>query len=71
MRFAKLLLALVCFSVALYVFLLSLEGRAEFLSALGVEIVDRAAIGFTILGMLFGTVLALKTIGEHWIAERD
>jgi hypothetical protein len=65
------LLALVCFSVALNVFLLSPGGKAEFLSALGAEMKDRAVVGFTILNMLFGTILAPKTIGERWIARRD
>jgi len=71
MKLAKLLIAIICFSFAFYVFQLSPEGKAEALEAFGVEMKDRAVIGFCILGMLFGTILALKTIGESWLAKNN
>ena len=66
MRFVKLGLAITIFFTALSVFLMSPERQTEVLETLGIGLKQRALFALSILGMVFSTVLGLRTAYEEF-----
>ena len=66
MRFVKLGLAVTIFFTALSVFLMSPERQTEVLETLGIGLKQRALFALSILGMVFSTVLGLRTAYEEF-----
>jgi hypothetical protein len=66
MRFVKLALAITIFFTALSVFLMSPERQTEVLETLGIGLKQRALFALSILGMVFSTVLGVRTVFEEF-----
>ena len=66
MRFVKLGLAITIFFTALSVFLMSPERQTEVLETLGIGLNQRALFALSILGMVFSTVLGVRTAYEEF-----
>jgi hypothetical protein len=66
MRFVKLGLAITIFVTALSVFLMSPERQTEVLETLGIGLKQRALFALSILGMVFSTVLGIRTAYEEF-----
>jgi hypothetical protein len=66
MRFVKLGLAITIFVTALSVFLMSPERQTEVLETLGIGLKQRALFALSILGMVFSTVLGVRTAYEEF-----
>lgn len=66
MRFVKLILAVVIFVTALSVFLMSPERQTEVLATLDIGLKQRALFALSILGMVFSTVLGVRTVFEEF-----
>jgi len=64
MRFVKLGLAITIFFTALSVFLMSPERQTEVLETLGIGLKQQVLWGLSILGMVFSTVLGVRTVFE-------
>lgn len=64
MRIVKLILAITIFFTALSVFLMSPERQIEMLETLGIGLKQRALFALSILGMVFSTVLGIRTVFE-------
>jgi hypothetical protein len=69
MQLIKLLFAVVIFVIALSVFLMSPERQTEVLETLGIGLKQRAFFALSILGIIFSTILGLKTIAEKLTTE--
>ena len=66
MRFVKTGLAITIFVIALSVFLMSPERQTEVLETLGIGLKQRALFALSILGMVFSTILGVRTIFEEF-----
>ena len=66
MWLAKLLLAIAIFGTAFSVFLMNPERQTEVLETLGIGLKQRALFALSILGMIFSTVLGVRTVFEHF-----
>jgi len=64
MRFVKLGLAITIFFTAFSVFLMSPERQTEVLETLGIGLKQQVLWGLSILGMVFSTVLGVRTVFE-------
>ena len=64
MVFVKLGLAITIFFTALSVFLMSPERQTEVLETLGIDLKQRTFFVLSILGMVFSTVLGIRTVFE-------
>jgi membrane-associated phospholipid phosphatase len=71
MKVTKLLLAAFLFTVALYVFLLGPDSRAETLSSIGVHLRYNTVTVLSIQAMVVGLVLGIKTIIEERHGKSD
>jgi hypothetical protein len=69
MQLIKLLFAVVIFVIALSVFLMSPERQTEVLETLGIGLKQRAFFALSILGIIFSTILGIKTIAEKLMVE--
>lgn len=70
MPYLRALPTIAVFLIAVYVFQLSPEGKAEFFQGFGITLKDRTYTALCILGMVFGALFSLRLIGDAWIAER-
>jgi len=68
MTIAKLLVAPTIFFAALCLFLLDPESCAQALMNVGVHLKPRTITALSIIGMVFGLVLTLKTLAERRFA---
>jgi len=64
----KLLVAPLIFFTALCLFLVGPERREEVLLLVGVRLNPRTVSGLSIIGMVFGLVMTLKTLAERRFA---
>ena len=71
MRFVKLGLAITIFVTALSVFLMSPERQMEVLESLGIGLKQRALFALSILGMIFSTVLGVRTAFEEFLVRKS
>jgi cbb3-type cytochrome oxidase subunit 3 len=70
MQYLRAVPTIALFFLAVYVFLLSPEGKAEFFQGLGIHLKERTYTALSILGMVFGALFSLRLLGEAWIAQR-
>ena len=65
MRFVRLFLAALFSSIAVYLLLLGGEGRADVLTAIGIEIKHNVAMVLCVQGLVVGLILGVQSILEQ------
>ena len=66
MRIVKLVLAVAIFITALSVFLIGSERQTELLATFDIGLKQPALFALSILGMVFSTVLGVRTVFEAY-----
>jgi hypothetical protein len=69
MRLAKLLLAALLFSTAVYLLTLGGEDRTVVLTAMGVDLTPRVSMVVCIQGLIVGLILGVQAIFEKTAAH--